>query len=110
MTNSAMIQIANTNDGFDAFMSSGLFRGFLMIGKREIATREDGCSTCFNSSCYPTGRIRDYRNNSSVVVLSSTFLAAHIDSVNMGRGESHSQHIRISSKKSLSVSRPSRNT
>ena len=79
-------------------MSSGLFREFLMIGKREIAAPEMAACTCFNSSCHPTGRIRDYRNSSWVVVLCSAFLAD-------GTGvESHSQHIRIPPEKSLSVS------
>jgi hypothetical protein len=33
MTNSAMIQIANTSNGSDVYIASVLFREFLMIGK-----------------------------------------------------------------------------
>ena len=43
MTNSAMIKIANTNDGSDVFMSSGLFREYPVNGKREIAAPGHGC-------------------------------------------------------------------
>ena len=43
MTNSAMIQIANTSNGSDVYIASGLFREFLMIGKREICDGGDGC-------------------------------------------------------------------
>ena len=76
MSSSAMIQIANTSNGSDVYIASALFREFLMIGKREIAAPEMAACSCFNSSCHPTGRVRDYRNGSWVVVLSLAFLAA----------------------------------
>ena len=76
MTNSAMIQTANTSNGWDVCIASVLFREFLMIGKREISALEMVGCTYFNSSYHPTSLIRDYRNSSSVVVLCSAFLAA----------------------------------